>query len=206
MWKTLLAGALALVISGVVAGPLEDGEAAYMSGDYASAMQLLRPLAEAGKTAYAYGNPWAQFEIGLMYDNGEGVPQDYAQAAFWYSKAADQGLVSAQFNLGLIYYMGRGVLQDYGQAAVWFQKAAEQGDASAQLNLGLMFDKGDGVPQDYELGYMWENIAAARAKDPGTQNKAAKNRDKLAAKMTPAQIEEAQRMAREWVSKRPPNL
>jgi TPR repeat protein len=72
----------------VAAGPLEDGLAAYSRGDYATAMQLWRPLADRGDAD-------AQFDLGVLYQNGQGVPQDYAAALNWYRKAADQGNADA---------------------------------------------------------------------------------------------------------------
>ena len=73
----------------------------------------------------------AQHKLGLMYAEGEGVPQDYAEAMKWYRKAADQRLAAAQFNLAAMYYHGEGVPQDYVQAHMWVSLAAAQGDADA---------------------------------------------------------------------------
>jgi TPR repeat protein len=119
---TLVASGLsALALIGpATAGPLEDGQAAYQKGDYATALQIFRPL-------------------------------------------------------------------------------AEQGNAQAQRMLGAAFASGQGVPQDYVSAHMWLNLAAAsRATDPAARDQAAKERDMLAAKMTPAQIAEAQRLASKW--------
>ena len=140
-----------LALSGAAAaGPLEDANAAYRRGDYATAFVLTRPLADQGVAA-------AQFNLGFMYEHGHGVAQDYAAAARWYRLAADQGVAVAQFNLGVMYAEGRGVAQDYVQANMWFNLAAAQGNKEA-----------------------------------------VKARDDLTAKMTPAQIAEAQRLAAEW--------
>ena len=84
-----------------------------------------------------------------MYDNGEGVPQDYAVAVRWWRLAAEQGDASAQYNLALMYDNGEGVPQDYAEAVKWYRLAAEQGIAAAQVNLGVMYANGEGVPQDY---------------------------------------------------------
>jgi uncharacterized protein len=150
---TLLAGGLlALALFGT-AGPLEDGVAAYQRGDHVAAMQILRPLAEQGDAA-------AQANLGLMYDTGRGVPQDYAEALVWYRKAADQGYAVAQFNLGLMYANGRGVPQDDAQAVVWYRKAAEQGDAKAQFNLGRCYRAGCGVEKDEAEAVQWFRKAA----------------------------------------------
>jgi len=84
----------------VSAGPLDDGGAAYQRGDYATAFQLWRPLADQGDGS-------AQFNLGLMYAEGEGVPQDFVAAVAWYRKAADQGYARAQFKLGLMHDTGK---------------------------------------------------------------------------------------------------
>ncbi len=95
-----------------------------------------------------------------MYENGQGVPQDYAQAMIWFRKAADQGEADAQFNLGVMYENGQGVAQDYAQAVAWYRKAADQGEASAQFNLGEMYRNGRGVPQDDAQAVAWYRKAA----------------------------------------------
>ncbi|MBW1988394.1 MAG: sel1 repeat family protein, partial [Deltaproteobacteria bacterium] len=69
----------------------------------------------------------AQFKLGLAYFLGQGVSQDYAQAAQWFRKAAEQGLPEAQFILGVAYLHGLGVPQDYIQAHMWLNLAASQG-------------------------------------------------------------------------------
>ena len=175
-------------------GALEDGESAFHNGDYALALQLLRPLAVDGDSG-------AQVVLGALYQNGDGLPQDYAQAFLWFHKAADQGNASGQFNIGLMYYVGQGVPQDYAQAAAWYRKAAEQGNAIAQNSLGVMYYVGKGVQQDYPQAHMWFNVAAARAEDGRVRDMAVENRDLVATKMTPEQIAEAQRLARTWAPK-----
>lgn len=72
------------------------------------------------------GDPQAQYNLGVMYDIGQGVPQDYTEAAKWYTKAAEQGHADAQLKLGVMYAKGRGVPQDYAEAAKWFTSVAEQ--------------------------------------------------------------------------------
>jgi TPR repeat protein len=175
-------GVLALALFGAAAaGPLED----------AQDLDRYRKAAEQGDAL-------AQTHLGVLYALGLfGVPKDYAQSVAWYRKAAEQGNVLAQNNLGAMYEHGLGVPQDYEQAVAWYRKAAEQGDALAQNNLGLMYRDGRGVPQDYVRAHVWLNLAAS---DTG-YTEAAKNRDDVAAKMTPAQIAEAQRLAREWKPK-----
>ena len=96
-----------------------------------------------------------------------------------------------------MYEEGLGVDQDYLEAAKWYKKAAEQGLADAQYNLASLYHDGRGVTPDFILAHMWYNLAAAQ----GNPN-ASQNRNDLATIMTPAQVAEAQRLAREWKSKR----
>jgi hypothetical protein len=122
----------------------------------------------------------------------------------WYRRAADQGHEGSQSNLGVMHDNGQGVLQDYVEAARWYRRAAEQGVATAQANLADMYAFGRGVPQDYVLAHMWNNLAASRypASEIDKRKKAIHNRDLVASKMTPAQIAEAQKLAREWKPKK----
>ena len=78
--------------------------------------------------------------LGLLYQNGQGVPQDYVKAREWYEKAADKGSAFAMTNLGLLYQNGRGVPQDYGKARKWYEKAADKGNAYA-MNTRLALRK-----------------------------------------------------------------
>ena len=95
------------------------------------------------------GDAEAQYNLALMYDEGEEVRQDHFKAFEWYQKAANQGFASAQFNLGVMYRSGEGVRQDYAKALQWYQKAANQRYAASQYNIGILYYNGDGVSQDY---------------------------------------------------------
>jgi TPR repeat protein len=195
--KTLVAsGALALALFGeAMAGPLEDGEAAYQRGDYETAVRLWRLSGDEG-------NVDAQFNLGLLYSSGHGLPQDYAEALIWFRKAADQGDARAQVYLGGMYRVGRGVRQDDAQAVAWFRKAANQGNLFAQADLGEMYRDGQGVPQDFVRAYMWFNLVVSGASGASIRDQAVRDRNELAAKMTPAQIAEAQRLASGWAPKK----
>jgi TPR repeat protein len=107
------------------------------------------------KLAAEQGDKVAQTGLGLLYNNGEGVPLSYSQAIIWYSKAAGQNYAVAQYNLGMIYEGGYGVPQDYVQAFNWLSKASEQGLAIAQHTLGLMYESGHGVTQSYTEAVKW---------------------------------------------------
>ncbi len=140
-----------LVWPALVYADFQAGQDAYDQGDYETALKEWQPLAEQGDAR-------AQYKLAILYDKGQGVQQDVAQAGEWYLKAAEQGHALAQANLGVMYWMGPGVLQDYVQA------------------------------------HMWANLAAAQS-----QEQAPTLRDILAKKMTPAQIADAQELAREWM-------
>jgi len=116
-------------------------------------------------------------------------------------EGAERGNALAQFNLGLHYYDGRGVAQDYTEAVKWFRKAADQGYVEAMHNLGLMYAKGQGVPQDYVEAHKWSDLAASRHQPGKKRDDSVNDRNFLAKRMTPDQIAEAQRMAREWMAK-----
>lgn len=93
---------------------------AYDRGDYPTALKEWLPLAEQGDAG-------AQFYLGVLYERGEGVPQDYAIARQWYEKAAAQGGAKAQFYLGLLHAYGEGGPQDLVQAHMWYHLAAGNG-------------------------------------------------------------------------------
>ena len=140
----------------------------------------------------------AETLIGDAYYYGHMVPRDYATATGWYRLAAGKGNPLAESTLGDIYYYGRGVPQDYVEAVKWWRLAAAQGIAVAQLNLGVMYANGDGVKQDYVQAHFYTNLAAAKLPPGKDRDIAVKNRAIVARLMTPAQIAEAQRMARDW--------
>ena len=116
----------------------KDAVRAHARGNHAAAYRGFRRLAEQGYAA-------AQFNLGMMYSGGKGVPQDHAEAAKWYRRAARQGNAGAQNMLGFVYGRGRGVRKDYAAAARWHRRAAKQGHAAAQFNLGTMYRRGHGV-------------------------------------------------------------
>ena len=109
---------------------------------------------------------------------------------------AAQGNAEAQYFLGMMYANGRGVPQDYVTARGWYEKAAAQGDAMAQYNLGAMYFYGQGVSQNDVKTYMLWSLAAIRFVGD-LQKQAAKYRDKVASRMSPEQIAEAQHLAQQ---------
>ena len=131
-----------------------------------------------------------------MYANGQGVPQNYAEAVKWYRLAADQGNATAQFNLALMYANGQGVPQNYAEAVKWYRLAADQGDAEAQNQ-----------PRASVRLWQWRNAGlryGAHVVQPvggAGGREAVKSREAVARRMTSAQIAEAQKLAREWKPK-----
>ena len=180
---------LNLSLTPAIAADNQKGLDAYLNGDYATAMREWKPLAEQGDVS-------AQYNLGLLYENGLGVAQDAFEAVKWYRRAAVQGDASAQYNLGVIYDEGHDVPQDYAEAAKWYQQAAEQGDTSAQSNVGVLYDNGRGVPHDHITAYMWFSIAASQG------NKLAhKNKDEIAKQMSSDDVDKAQAMVRDCVDR-----
>lgn len=139
------------------------------------------------------GDAEAQFKLALMYEAGRATRQDSVEAAKWLRKAADQGHVEAQYNLATMYDNGNGVTQNFADAARWYRAAAERGYTSAQKNLGVKYGLGQGVPQSDIEAFIWSAIAAVSG-DEG----AIKNRNLAASKLSPEELEAAQR----WASKR----
>jgi uncharacterized protein len=185
--------AAVLCFGAVQARPLDDAQLMLDRGDVVTAFRLYAPLADAGDRE-------AQYQVGLMYDKGEGVERDYAEAAKSYRMAAEQGLASAQYVLGTLYAVGKGVPRDAAAAAMWFSKAADQGRADAQFRLANLFDKGSGVPQDYIAAHKWYNIAASRfpSAEADRTGLAVLARDWVASKMTQAELAQAWQLARNW--------
>ena len=121
--------------------------------DYAAAASWYRKSADQG---YAY----AQTNLGYLYQNGLGVPQDRAQALAWYRKAADQGEAHAEINMGNFYEVGDILPQDYGMALKYYQLAARQDNSEAQDDIGRLYEGGAGVSQDDAQALKWYRLSA----------------------------------------------
>jgi TPR repeat protein len=149
-----------MLMGSAASDPFREAVAAYMRGDYATALRIFQPIAGSGDAT-------SELWMGTMYERGLAVPQDYSEAAKWY------------------------------------RRAAEQGHGQAQLNLALMYSEGKGVPLDYVQAHMWANLATVHIRANAEIRQAFANvRDEIASKMTPTQIAEAQRLAREWKPKK----
>jgi len=136
-----------------LADDIRDGIEALDRKDFNRALQLIRPLAEAG-------NPFAQWLLGDMYKNGEGLPRDMKMALSWWTKAAAKGLPDAQLSLGDSYAAGQGVPENWSEAVKWWRKAADQNIPRAQTGLGLALYSGHGVQEDKAEAAKWFQRAA----------------------------------------------
>ena len=142
-------------------------------------------------------SPYRQYELGVRVYNGNGMPQNYVEAAKWFQKSADQGNAAAQYSLGYMYANGEGVAENDAEAVKWYRLAADQGVADAQHKLGVMYDNGEGVPKSIVDAYFWGNLAAAQGHADAETNKAI-----IEKQMTREQIAEAQRRSAAWTPKK----
>jgi len=165
----------------------------------------------------------SQYTLGMMYSQGQGVPQDKNKALKWYGLAvqqdapldeimldkfenknipqelkfltndAENGIAEAQLKLGMLYAHGQIVPQDDGQARQWLQLAGEKGKFKAQYIIGMMLANGQGITKDYVLAHMWYNLSNLQGNVGATNQISA-----LETSMSLEQIEQAQKMVREW--------
>ncbi len=163
--------------------------------DYAEGMRW-RLLAASQGLTMAYNKLGSQYTLGWG-----GVDKDLIEAAKWYSLSADQGDAEGQYRLAFAYEMGDGVKQDVAKSKRLYRLAAKQGHWATHDMLGWHYQYGKlGYLQDNLMAHMWFNIASATAAQDASQRYSAKARDKVADKMTPADISKAQAMARECMS------
>ncbi|UTD29742.1 hypothetical protein [Bradyrhizobium sp. WD16] len=127
---------------------------------------------------------------------------DYSDAIRLWRQTADAGDGMSQYNLARMYAAGHGVTRDLAKAATWYHRAAERGIAHARLSLGIAYALGRGVPPDLLQAYRWLDLAASAYTADQDRRRALKARDLVAVKMTLPQIDEAQRLAREWNGQR----
>lgn len=152
--RSVLACLLWLGCAPAHADDFDLGLQALEMGYPAQTIELWRPLAESGHVE-------AQFGLGVIYNDAMGVEQDYAEANYWFLRAAEQGYAAAQYNLGNAYKNGTSMAVDPKMAVIWWRKAAEQDFGPAQFNLGSALLEGLGAPRDTEAGLAWYRKAAA---------------------------------------------
>ncbi|MBI2132702.1 MAG: sel1 repeat family protein [Candidatus Tectomicrobia bacterium] len=187
---------LAFLLAGAAPAPpgFKEGVAAFRAGDYPAALREFKALGEKGLAE-------AQFNVGLMHRQGLGVKVDLAEARRWYRKAADQGHAKAQLNLGTLYARGLGVKEDAAEAFKWHKRAAEQGLAQAQRLVGEAYVRGEGTKRDLVLAHAWLSLA-----NRGGEPEAGALLREVAARLSPGDLWEAQRLAGSWEPKRPGGL
>jgi uncharacterized protein len=157
-------------------------------------MPLRFPIALALSLVCLVVPAWADYQAGMDANNRG----DYATALREWQPLAEQGDARAQFDLGLLYENGDGVPRDYAKARQWYEKSAAQGGAKAQFYLGMQCAFGEGGPLDLVQAHMWYSLAAGNGHAAATVY-----RNELTRQMTPAQIAEAHKRAREWKPKTP---
>jgi TPR repeat protein len=214
------------VMLGLLAGcdTADSGLRAYRRGDYAGAAQIWRRAAERGDRD-------AQYHLGLLYRDGQGVPTDRAQALAWFRKSADQGFTDSQLQIGVMYAQGLGVPRDYAQAREWYLRAAAKQNSWALHNLGMIYLYGQGVSKDEAKA--WDYLRqSADGNNPWAQRrlgewhaaraelveaykwyslamktgdqKAKDQRRDVAAKMNFQQIDQAEELTEKWRMKSAP--
>ncbi|YCI06174.1 sel1 repeat family protein (plasmid) [Ensifer sp. D2-11] len=189
-----LKGELARVIearAGLNDDTVDGGVAALRAGNGDVALQILKPLAEAG-------NAEAAFWLGDMYEQGLGVPTDMKTTLKWYTKAAEGSWTAAEMRLGEIYFNGIEAVQDFEKAHKWLEQAAHGGDSVAQLDVGKLYANGWGVKKDPIWAYVWYEIAAREGNYEAQQL-----RDALVKTMPEGDVVEAQKLTQQVASEVP---
>lgn len=156
---------------------------------------MLQSRGKYKKAAYWYqkaansGIANAQYNMGTLYFNGEGLPKDYAKAIQWFKMAAQRDNAYAEFQLGLMHFTGQGVPKDPQREVYWYKKAANQGLAPAAYNLGVIYANGEEVPVDYVQAYAWMLLAQKGGLDAKGALAA------IAANLSPEQIRQAEKLS-----------
>lgn len=182
-----ICAATALVYSTTaVRADYEAGVDAAFAGDFDTAFKEFSQAAETGLDL-------AQYNLGILYFTGQGVPQDLAAAFKWTEAAALQGHLLAQFNLATLYYDGQGIERDRDAAVAWFSRAGKAGHPEAAFVLAKMYQDGEHVRADPVLAHAWASIAASNAHaDAETLRKTLERR------MNPDQLSQARRQFASW--------
>ncbi|SFL69038.1 tetratricopeptide repeat protein [Methylobacterium pseudosasicola] len=156
-----------------------------MPRDLAVAAKLFEKLAVAG---YAP----AQYKLAGHYEKGSGLVRDLDKAKLWYGRAAEQGHARSMHNLAVLYAENPAAngKPDFASAASWFRQGAEFGVRDSQYNLAVLYARGLGLTQDLVQSYAWFSAAAAQGDDD-----AAKKRDDVANKLSPADLASAKSLA-----------
>jgi TPR repeat protein len=170
----------------------EDAVSAIKRGEYAAGVTMLLPLAEKG-------NVVAQYNIGVLYESGQGVEKDTGEAFKWFKKAAEGGHSSAQFVLASFYREGRGIEKSEDKALKWYKAAALQNNAAAQFLAGMMMSSADTAEKDYLQAHVWLRLAAEQLDSDNLRKLAIERRDELGEKLSFSEYLISRELAREWL-------
>ena len=154
--KTMSAGLLlfALFTAGLTqANTLEEAKQKLLQKDYAAAHAIYLLLANQNDAKACYN-------LGLMYQDGDGVTKNMDEAVKWYTKSADLGYKEAQYTLASLVFQRQIQSISYPQAVTYYEQAAKQGHVKSQLNLGMLYLRGDVIAQDMPAAVQWLNQAA----------------------------------------------
>ena len=146
-----------------IAQDYERGLSAYNRADYQTALREWDSLAQ-------FGDPKAQFGLGLMHTFGQGVPENNIFAMDWYRRASERGHPGAQLFLGRGLENGNGTKQNLEAAFVWYLRAAEQGENRAQNNLARLYEAGRGTTQDMDIALYWYEESARNGNSNARKN------------------------------------
>lgn len=166
--------ALILLTSLVILFPNAHGASSKADSAYEDAVRAHDFVGTAEQfrlytNAAELGHPAAQYNVAMMYANGEAVNVDYQQSVYWFGKSARQGFAPAQYRLGEMVWFGMGGLrQNKTRAAGLFRAAAEQNDPDAQMNLAMLLGSGDGVDWNDSEALEWMRKAAENGHDSAT--------------------------------------
>lgn len=136
------------------ANTLEEAKQKLMQKDYAGARAIYLSLANQNDAKACYN-------LGLMFQNGDGVTQSMDEAVKWYTKSADLGYKEAQYTLGSLVFQRMIQSITYPQAVTYYEQAAKQGHVKSQLNLGMLYLRGEVIAQDMPAAVHWLSLAAS---------------------------------------------
>jgi localization factor PodJL len=187
-------GGKALIAAAQAGDPDAAYEVAIRFAQSRNAADLVKSAAWLDRAAQTGLAP-AQFRLGSMYEKGQGVRKDFAEARRLYMAAAEKGHAKAMHNLAVLYTRGINGAPDYGAAVEWFRKAATYGTIDSQYNLGILFARGTGIERDLVESYKWFTLASK-----GGDKDAAHKRDEVGKALDPKQIETAKAAADAFVA------
>ncbi|WP_158969477.1 tetratricopeptide repeat protein [Paraglaciecola sp. L3A3] len=194
MRKQLITALMLIGISTSVNADFDKGVAAYTGNDIPLALIEFKSAAELG-------DPRAQFNLGLMHEQGIGTEQSFEKALIWYKKSGELGNMFAQYNAGVFYENGKGTKVDFAQANDWYRKAVLQGDGLAAGNLGMLYIRADGVVENKEAGLAL--LIMSTTLDSSPENIAKRNISMIR-NLTPDMVAAAQELSNQMIDTQTP--